>query len=36
MNVNRYMLIGREHNPTFEKISKWDTNWVIGFSIAIP
>jgi hypothetical protein len=35
MNVNRYMLIGREHNPTLEKISNLDMNCVIGFSIAI-
>jgi hypothetical protein len=33
--VNRYgMLIGREHNPTLEKISKWEMNWVIGVSLA--
>jgi hypothetical protein len=30
--VNRYMLIGREHNPTLEKISKWEMKWVIGVS----
>jgi hypothetical protein len=35
MNVNRYMLIGREHNPILEKISKWDFKWVIGVSIGL-
>jgi hypothetical protein len=33
MNVNRYMLIGREHNATFEKISKWNMNWVIAVTV---
>jgi hypothetical protein len=32
MNVNRYMLIGREHNPTLEKISKWEFKWVVGLT----
>jgi hypothetical protein len=35
MNVNRYMLIGDKHNPTLEKISKWDIAWVVGISIGI-
>jgi hypothetical protein len=35
MNVNRYMLIGREHNPTFENISKWDINRVIAATVFI-
>jgi hypothetical protein len=35
MNVNRYMLIGNTHNPTLEKISKWDTTWVVGLSIGV-
>jgi hypothetical protein len=26
------MLIGREHNPTLEAISKWNRNWVLGLS----
>jgi hypothetical protein len=29
MAVNRYILIGREHNPTLETISKWDIKWVL-------
>jgi hypothetical protein len=33
MNVNRYMLIGREHNPIFEYISKWNMNWVIAVTV---
>jgi hypothetical protein len=33
MNVNRYMLIGREHSATFEKISKWNMNWVIAVTV---
>jgi hypothetical protein len=33
MNINRYMLIGREHNPTFEKMSKWSINWVIAVTV---
>jgi hypothetical protein len=32
MNVNRYMLIGREHKPLFENISKWDLKWVVGLT----
>jgi hypothetical protein len=35
MNVNRYMLIGREHNQTFEKISKWNINWVVAVTVFI-
>jgi hypothetical protein len=35
MNVNRYMLIGREHNSTLQKISKWDFKWVIRVSIVV-
>jgi hypothetical protein len=35
MNVNRYMLIGREHNATFEKISKWDMSWVVAVTVFI-
>jgi hypothetical protein len=35
MSVNRYMLIGREHNSTLEKISKWDFKWVIVLSLGI-
>jgi hypothetical protein len=27
------MLIGREHNPTLEKISKWNMKWVIAVSV---
>jgi hypothetical protein len=33
MNVNRYMLIGREHNSILEHISKWDFKWVVGLTI---
>jgi hypothetical protein len=33
MSVSRYMLIGQDHNPTLEKISKWDFNRVIGVSV---
>jgi hypothetical protein len=28
------MLIGQEHNFILEKISKWNLNWVVGFSLA--
>jgi hypothetical protein len=35
INVNRYMLIGREHNPTLDKISKWDFKWVIFVSFGV-
>jgi hypothetical protein len=34
MNVNRYMLIGREHKPLFEKISKWNSKWVVVVTFA--
>jgi hypothetical protein len=35
MNVNRYMLIGREHNSLLQKISKWEFNWVAGVSLSV-
>jgi hypothetical protein len=34
MNVNRYMLIGREHNFLLESISKWNLKWVVGLTVA--
>jgi hypothetical protein len=33
ITVNRYMLIGREHNPILERISKWDMKWIVGGSV---
>jgi hypothetical protein len=35
MNINRYMLIGREHKPLFQKISKWNFKWVVGLTLII-
>jgi hypothetical protein len=35
MNINRYMLIGREHNPILDKISQWNMNWVTSASVLI-
>jgi hypothetical protein len=35
MNVNRYMLIGQEHVPLLENISKWDFKWVVGLTFII-
>jgi hypothetical protein len=35
MNVNRYMLIGRDHNRTFDIISKWNMNSVIIVTVFI-
>jgi hypothetical protein len=34
MNINRYMLIGREHKLLFEKISKWNFKWAVGVTCA--
>jgi hypothetical protein len=34
ININRYLMIHRDHNPTLEKIIKWDSKQVIGISLA--
>jgi hypothetical protein len=34
ITINRYMLIGKEHNPTLDSLSKWEMKQVIAVTIA--
>jgi hypothetical protein len=35
INVNRHMLIGREHSAFLEFVSQWDFKWTIGLSVLL-